>query len=318
MVRRALPSARSPRYALFQLLAGRQPWRCRSAGWCASGRTHSGRSLRHLAGKADRWLHMDEDSGSARPLRPTPRMSERCLIRTRTLAWAEWYYLRKDVKKLRPYKPLAGLLQRVVAALPHGAGIFRSGLAGQGVQHHGQRGGAARREIPRDPPGAADRRIDPQRPVIEPAVVAAGPGAGPFGHLLPERTEVVQVRATQPGGQQNLIRVRPMVVGEPDGPLTDLPRPRRADLRPPRLRRAPDAAPAAGPTRSPLPPDPASNRPDPWRLLPSCSALSSCSALFVSAQRSDQPLEGGQVRRELGPAVDDGRQFPNTVRSGDR
>jgi hypothetical protein len=79
-----------------------------TAGWCASGRTRSGRSLRHLAGKADRWLHMDEDSGSARPLRPTPRMSERCLIRTRTLAWAEWYYLRKDVKKLRPYKPLAG------------------------------------------------------------------------------------------------------------------------------------------------------------------------------------------------------------------
>jgi hypothetical protein len=28
----------------------------------------SGRSLRHLAGNADRWLHMDEDSGSARPL----------------------------------------------------------------------------------------------------------------------------------------------------------------------------------------------------------------------------------------------------------
>jgi hypothetical protein len=42
----------------------------------------------------------------------------------------------------------------------------------------------------------------------------------------------MQVRAAHRGRQQNLIGVRPVIAGELIGPITDLPRPRRAQLPP--------------------------------------------------------------------------------------
>ena len=47
VARRVLPPARSPRSWLFRLLAGRQPWRCRSAALCACPSLFPARSVPH-------------------------------------------------------------------------------------------------------------------------------------------------------------------------------------------------------------------------------------------------------------------------------
>jgi hypothetical protein len=135
-------------------------------------------------------------------------MSERCLIRTRTLAWAEWYYLRKDVKKLRPHKPLAGLGQRIMLPLRQGAGIFRPAPGRQRVQHHGHRGGGGAGQVPGQPPGPADGGLQPHRPVIKPVRAGIGTGAGPLDHLQGQSGQIRQARAAPGGGQQDPVRVR--------------------------------------------------------------------------------------------------------------
>ena len=127
-------------------------------------------------------------------------------------------------------QPLARLLQRVVAALRRGPGIFRAAPLGQRVQDHGQAGRAFGRQVPLQPPRPTQRGLQPHRPVTEPAVIAIRGGPGSFDHLPRQHRQIMQVRAAGRGREQDPVRVGAQVFGQLPGPVADLPRPRRRDL----------------------------------------------------------------------------------------
>ncbi len=124
----------------------------------------------------------------------------------------------------------ARLLQRVVPPLRRGPGIFRAAPLGQRVQDHGQAGRALRRQIPLQPPGPADRGLQPHRPVTEPAIIGIGAGPDTFDHLPRQHRQIMNIGATEGGGEQDLVRVGAEILGELFGPVAELPRPRHRDL----------------------------------------------------------------------------------------
>ena len=71
-------------------------------------------------------------------------------------------------------QPLTRLLQRVMTPLRRGPGIFRAAPVRQRVQDHLQAGRAFGRQIALQPPRAAERGLQPHRPVREPVVVGSG------------------------------------------------------------------------------------------------------------------------------------------------
>jgi hypothetical protein len=100
----------------------------------------------------------------------------------------------------------------------------------QRVQHHGHRGGCGAGQVPPQPPGPADRGLQPHRPVIKPVRAGIGTGAGPLDHLLRQSGQIRQARAAPGGGQQDPVRIRPAVLRQLIGPLTQGLRPRAAQL----------------------------------------------------------------------------------------
>ena len=103
-------------------------------------------------------------------------------------------------------QPPAGLLQRIVAALPHGPGVLGPGPLAQRLQHRRQRRGALRGQAAGQAPGTAERHIQVQRPAGEPVIPAVTVRAGgPAAHLLRQRGQISQVRAARRRGQQDLI-----------------------------------------------------------------------------------------------------------------
>ncbi len=108
----------------------------------------------------------------------------------------------------RAEQPPARLLERVVVALLHGAGVLGTHLLAQGVQHRLQRGGAPGGQVPGDPPGAAEGGVELQAAVQEP-VIAVLIGAGyPAPDLLRQLRQAGQVRAAGRRGQQDRVRIR--------------------------------------------------------------------------------------------------------------
>ena len=120
-------------------------------------------------------------------------------------------------------QPPAGFLDRVMAALGGGAGIFRPGLLPERVQHHAEGGGAAGGQVPLQPPGAAERGAQPHRPLLEPVLAGVRAGAGAFEHFPGQPGQVMLIRAAQHRGQQDAVRVRPQIFGELIGPVADQP-----------------------------------------------------------------------------------------------
>jgi hypothetical protein len=118
-------------------------------------------------------------------------------------------------------QPLAGLLQGVVPALWFGAHVLGAGLRAEGGQHRRQRGGAARRQVPRQPPCPAERDPQPQSAFL----VWGGAiliQAEPLAHLLGQARQVTQARAAAGGGGEDLVGVASGVLGEPVAPGTQL------------------------------------------------------------------------------------------------
>jgi len=76
-------------------------------------------------------------------------------------------------------EPLHGLLQPVVEPLRLAAGILRPGRSRQRIQHRPHHRGALRRQIPVQHPGAAERGLQPHRPVLERRVFVVVRGRGP-------------------------------------------------------------------------------------------------------------------------------------------
>ena len=127
-------------------------------------------------------------------------------------------------------QPPAGLLQRIMLTLEEAAGIFRPAAGPQRGQHRGHRGGGRAGQVPRKPPGPADRGFQPHRPVTKPVPAGIGGAAGPLDHLLRQRPQIRQPRPAASGGQQDRVRVRAALFGQPIGPLADHLRPRAAQL----------------------------------------------------------------------------------------
>ena len=175
-------------------------------------------------------------------------------------------------------QPPAHLLQRVMTALPHRPQILRPGLLPQRVQHRGQRRGALRGQVPVQLPGLTERHIQRHRPVPKPVIPSASGRAVRRAHFLGQLSQVGQVRAAGGGGQQDLVRARPVPGGQQVGPRAHRPGPRRRD--PARGQRRGDRGMRGQPPhprhrrrrrvlRDPrLPPQPALRRPVPVLLEP--------------------------------------------------
>ena len=148
-------------------------------------------------------------------------------------------------------QPPAGFGQRIMLALGQGAGIFGPAPGPQRRQHRGDRGGRRAGQVPRKPPGPADRGLQPHRPVTEGVLVPVRGGAGPLDHLLRQRPQIRQPRPAAGRGQQDRVRVRAALFGQLIGPLAE-PSPTSCSAARPRARRrSADGRPAAGPISPP-------------------------------------------------------------------
>ena len=127
-------------------------------------------------------------------------------------------------------QPPARLLDRIVAALRRGAGIFRPRLLPQRLQHHRQRRRARRGQVRAQPPGPPERGAQPQRPLLEPVAVPVRAGLGAVEHLPRQPRQIMLIRAAQHRRQQNPVRVRPEIFRELVRPVTDQPRQRDGEL----------------------------------------------------------------------------------------
>ena len=127
-------------------------------------------------------------------------------------------------------QPLARFLDRIVAALRRGAGIFRARLLPQRLQHHRQRRRAGGGQVRVQPPGPAERGAQPQRPLLKPVAVPVRAGLGAVEHLPAQPRQIMLIRAAQHRRQQNPVRVRPEIFGELVRPVTDQPRQRGREL----------------------------------------------------------------------------------------
>ena len=121
-------------------------------------------------------------------------------------------------------QPPARLFQRIVGALTLGPAVFRAGLFAQGVQHRLQRRGATGSQVAVEFPGAAERGLQTQPPVIEAVIVAVGRGEA-AAHLVGQGAQTGQVRTGRRGTQQDLIGVAAVLLGQQVAPFAQLPRP---------------------------------------------------------------------------------------------
>ena len=188
-----------------------------------------------------------QDRSSTEPPRRSVRST--CTIRCGGLAVPA-----RD--QLPRYQPPAGFLDRVVAALGRGAGIFRPGLLPQRVQHHREGGGAGGGQVPLQPPGAAERGLQPQRAFLEPVLAAcpgrcgrvrAFPGPAAPGHADPRRPKRPRAgsRPRRPGTLPAADRSRRRSAGPARPGPARRPARRRSPGGRPSRRAHPVAAPAA-------------------------------------------------------------------------
>ncbi len=126
-------------------------------------------------------------------------------------------------------EPGARFFEGVVPPLGQGAGVFGAAGRRQGVQHGADRGGAAGGQVAFEPGGAVEGGGQPQAAVVEPVAVAVGGGV-PAVQFLGQPGQVGEAESAGGGGQQQCVGVVAVAVGEPAGPVGDLPGPRQGDL----------------------------------------------------------------------------------------
>ncbi len=147
-------------------------------------------------------------------------------------------------QQARRDQPPHRVLQRVMVALAVGAVVVGAAGGGQRVQHRGQDRGALRAQIPGHHPGAAERGLQPDRPVLEPRPVfirRAGLGV----HLRGQLGQVPQAQPARRGPDQDRVGGVAAVLREPAGPAADGPCPGLGEV--PGGQRGQDAGVGPGP-----------------------------------------------------------------------
>ena len=111
-----------------------------------------------------------------------------------------------------------------MVALLAGAGVLGAHRRGQRLQHRGGDGGALRGQVPGDDPGAGERGLHPELPVLERGLRVIGVlGQGPGVDLGGQRGQVFLAGPGPGRGEQDVIGGRAALPRQLAGPAADDP-----------------------------------------------------------------------------------------------